>query len=50
MKLLLDTHALLWFISDDPFDRMLISQSLSDQMTLVTPDPEIKKYSVQTLW
>ena len=34
----------------DPFDRMLISQSLVGQMTLLTPDPAIRAYPVNTLW
>ena len=34
----------------DPFDRMLICQALIGGLTLVTPDPEISRYPVRTLW
>lgn len=33
----------------DPFDRMLIAQAQSEQLTLVTRDHEIQKYQVQCL-
>ena len=33
----------------DPFDRMLIAQAQSEQLTLVTRDNEIQKYQVQCL-
>ena len=33
----------------DPFDRMLIAQAQSEQLTLVTRDAEIQKYQVQCL-
>lgn len=34
----------------DPFDRMLICQALVAGLTLVTPDPEVLRYPVRTLW
>ncbi len=34
----------------DPFDRLLIAQTLSKKITLVSKDSEIKKYSIETLW
>ena len=34
----------------DPFDRLLIAQSLEYNLTLVTPDQQIRQYSVSTLW
>jgi PIN domain nuclease of toxin-antitoxin system len=34
----------------DPFDRMLTSQALCNAMTIVTPDPLIGRYPVNTLW
>lgn len=34
----------------DPFDRMLICQAIVGGLTLVTPDPEIARYPVRTLW
>ena len=34
----------------DPFDRLLVAQSMLEGMPLLTPDPQIAKYSVQTIW
>ncbi|UCF99324.1 MAG: type II toxin-antitoxin system VapC family toxin [Spirochaetaceae bacterium] len=34
----------------DPFDRLLIAQSLEHGLTLVTPDPKIRQYNLSTLW
>lgn len=63
MKLLLDTCTFLWCIEGgealsevarralaDPFDRMLICQALVAHLTLVTPDENIARYPVRTLW
>jgi PIN domain nuclease of toxin-antitoxin system len=33
----------------DPFDRMLIAQAQSEQLVLVTRDPDIQKYQVHCL-
>lgn len=33
----------------DPFDRMLIAQAMAEGMTLVTRDPAIQRYGVDTL-
>ncbi len=35
---------------DDPFDRMLIAQATTEQLTLVTHDDRIKQYGVSILW
>jgi PIN domain nuclease of toxin-antitoxin system len=40
----------LEFIHRDPFDRLLIAQCKYDDLTIVTKDENIKKYSVQTIW
>jgi PIN domain nuclease of toxin-antitoxin system len=37
-------------IHGDPFDRLLISQSLVEGLTVVTCDPAFPKYGVPTLW
>ncbi len=37
-------------IHRDPFDRMLICQALVGSLTLVTPDADIARYPVRTLW
>jgi PIN domain nuclease of toxin-antitoxin system len=34
----------------DPFDRMLIAQALSAELTLMTADRNISQYAVPTLW
>ncbi len=34
----------------DPFDRLLIAQSLVEGMPLITVDPLIIRYPVQTIW
>ena len=34
----------------DPFDRLLISQAIVENMTLVTADSEFAKYKVKLLW
>lgn len=34
----------------DPFDRMLVAQAIVHGMTILTPDVEIERYGVRTLW
>jgi PIN domain nuclease of toxin-antitoxin system len=34
----------------DPFDRMLIAQALSEQMTLLTTDRVLQKYKVDLIF
>ncbi len=34
----------------DPFDRLLIAQARHERLTLVTRDPDIRRYPVDTLW
>lgn len=34
----------------DPFDRILMAQSIADGLTLVTKDPLFANYPVATLW
>jgi PIN domain nuclease of toxin-antitoxin system len=34
----------------DPFDRMLIAQAQYEGLTIVTPDQQIRKYEVRTIW
>ena len=34
----------------DPFDRLLVAQSLAHRLRLVTPDPLIRQYDVGVLW
>lgn len=37
-------------IHRDPFDRLLIAQALSAELTLVTVDAKIKQYPVPVFW
>jgi len=34
----------------DPFDRLIISTSIADKLTLVTKDSEIQRYRVSQVW
>jgi len=34
----------------DPFDRMLVCQAVAHGLTVLTPDPGIVRYPVQTAW
>ena len=37
-------------IHQDPFDRLLIAQSLLEDLPILTSDLEIKKYEVEIIW
>jgi PIN domain nuclease of toxin-antitoxin system len=47
-------HALtvsnLEFIHRDPFDRLLISQCITDNLKIISKDENIAKYDIETLW
>jgi PIN domain nuclease of toxin-antitoxin system len=47
-------HALtvsnLEFFHRDPFDRLLISQCVTDNLVIVSKDENIAKYDIETLW
>jgi PIN domain nuclease of toxin-antitoxin system len=47
-------HALhvyrLPLLHKDPFDRMIIAQAQVENMTIVTQDPQIARYYVETAW
>ncbi len=34
----------------DPFDRIIISQSISNELTLVSADKNFKKYNTKLIW
>lgn len=34
----------------DPFDRLLVVQSQLEQLSILTADPLIRQYTVQTIW
>ena len=37
-------------LHSDPFDRMLVCQALAQGLILLTPDEEISRYPVRTIW
>jgi PIN domain nuclease of toxin-antitoxin system len=37
-------------IHKDPFDRILVAQSISEGVPLVTKDPELARYGIRTIW
>ena len=37
-------------IHRDPFDRLIISQAVTEEMTLITKDNTIPQYDVKTFW
>ena len=38
------------FIHRDPFDRLIVATALADDMTIMTVDSNIPKYSVSCVW
>ena len=46
----LKTLEKLEFLHTDPFDRLLISQALSENLTLITADREIIKYPISYIF
>lgn len=47
-------HALrlstLEFLHRDPFDRLIVVQAMTDNLTVITKDEYMEKYSISTLW
>lgn len=55
LPLALDEDAVLHLarmpaVHRDPLDRMLACQALAGGLTIVTPDPDLARYPVRTLW
>jgi PIN domain nuclease of toxin-antitoxin system len=50
------TEAATWRLNEipdfhkDPFDRILICQTIEHKMTLLTPDPLIHQYPIKVVW
>lgn len=42
--------SLLPFHHKDPFDRILISQSAMNKLTLISKDKQFEKYGIKTIW
>jgi len=40
----------LEFHHRDPFDRIIISQGLTEEFTIITKDENFKKYNVKIIW
>jgi PIN domain nuclease of toxin-antitoxin system len=34
----------------DPFDRLIVSQALAENLTLITKDKELRKYKIKQQW
>ena len=53
MNILLDTHAFLWFVDDNPRlsnpARVLIESDI-EKMTLVSADPAFDAYEIKRVW
>lgn len=43
-------NASLEFHHQDPFDRIIIAQSLTEKMTIITKDSQFESYSVPIIW
>ncbi len=65
MKLLLDAHTFLWWITDnpyalhvsklprhhrDPFDRLLIAQAQLEGLPVLSSDHQLANYQVEVIW
>ena len=37
-------------LHSDPFDRLIISQAIAENLVLITRDKELKKYNVEQQW
>lgn len=37
-------------LHNDPFDRIIISQSISEKLTLISKDSQFEKYKISLLW
>jgi hypothetical protein len=45
MRLLLDTHAVIWWV-----DRLLIAQALVEEVPIVSADTTLEEYGVTRIW
>ena len=43
-------NSILPFYHQDPFDRILIAQALTENMLLISRDRQFKNYPVQVIW
>ncbi|MEW6052854.1 MAG: type II toxin-antitoxin system VapC family toxin [Nitrospirota bacterium] len=51
---ILANHALNVFnipsLHRDPFDRLIISQAITEKLPIVTSDPVFRQYGIETVW
>ncbi|WP_316827941.1 type II toxin-antitoxin system VapC family toxin [Pedobacter miscanthi] len=40
----------LEFVNNDPFDRIIVSQAISEDLTLISKDKKLKNYKVKLQW
>jgi PIN domain nuclease of toxin-antitoxin system len=49
-------HAHAWRVAElpdhhrDPFDRLLVAQAQVEKLPILSSDPEIRRYDVETVW
>lgn len=48
MNYLIDTHAVIWFITND--NTLLIAQAIFEKLTIVSKDQFFDKYDVSLIW
>ncbi|WP_316847451.1 type II toxin-antitoxin system VapC family toxin [Pedobacter psychrodurus] len=46
----LTTLLRLEFFNNDPFDRIIVSQAISEDLTLISRDKKLKNYKVKLQW
>jgi PIN domain nuclease of toxin-antitoxin system len=44
------TYESIELVHRDPFDRILVAQAIAENMTIITKDENIQKYSIKTNW
>jgi len=40
----------LKFIHRDPFDRLIVAQAITENLTIISKDEQIKKYKIKVAW
>ena len=38
------------FMHRDPFDRLIVSQGISENLILISKDSELNKYGIKLIW
>jgi PIN domain nuclease of toxin-antitoxin system len=59
MRILIDTQSIIWFAENnpqlplyhrDPFDRLIIAQSVVENTPIITSDDAFDAYSISRIW